>query len=363
MRSKTDMCTSILAFATALALPASAQLDSAFTLSGYAEAYYSYELSNPDNHLRQGPFYSFSRHNETTLNMGFIKLGYEKNNVRGNLALMAVTYAQYNLASEPELLRSVFEANVGVKLSKTRELWIDAGIMPSHIGFESAIGADCWNLTRSLLAENSPYYEAGVKLGYTSPSEKWYMAGMVLNGWQRIARPEGNNTPAFGTQLTYTPSDNVTLNWSTFVGNDQPDSVAQMRYFSNLYAQLQITERFGLTAGFDYGMQEAVSGDSSSMWMSPVLIPRFQLSERSWIAARWELYQDQDGVIVGSTGTPNGFNTMGYSINYDRQIGDNVLWRIEARTLNAQDKIFVDDSNVPTTSNVFFTTSLSIRFP
>lgn len=363
MRSRTDMRSFIIPAALSLALPAAAQLDSAFTLSGYAEVYYGYELSNPDNHLRQGPFYSFNRHNEVNLNMGYAKLAYATNNVRGNFALMAGTYAQYNLAAEPELLRSVFEANVGVKLSKTRELWIDVGIMPSHIGFESAIGADCWNLTRSLLAENSPYYEAGVKLGYTSPNEKWYMAGMLLNGWQRIARPEGNNTPVFGTQLTYKPNKNTTLNWSTFVGNDQPDSVSQMRYFSNLYAQLQLTERFGLTAGFDYGMQQAASGDSSSTWMSPVLIPRFQLGDRSWIAARWELYQDTDGLIVGATGTPNGFNTMGYSINYDRRIADNVLWRIEARALNSQDKIFVDDSDAATTSNVFFTTSLSIRFP
>jgi len=352
----------ILSATLALAFPAAAQLDSAFTLSGYAEAYYSYELSNPDDHLRQGPFYSFNRHNEVNLNVGYAKLAYAKNNVRGNFALMAGTYVQYNLVAEPELLRSVFEANVGVKLSKTRELWIDAGIMPSHIGFESAIGADCWNLTRSLLAENSPYYEAGVKLGYTSPSEKWYAAGMLLNGWQRIARPDGNNTPAFGTQITFKPSDKVTLNWSTFVGNDMPDSVSQIRYFSNLYAQLQITERFGITAGFDYGMQEAATGDSSSTWMSLVLILRFQLGDRSWIAARWELYQDTDGAIVGATGTPNGFNTMGYSVNYDRKVSDNVLWRIEARALNGQDKLFVDDSNVATTSNVFITTSLSIRF-
>lgn len=353
----------VLPLACALSLTGVAQLDSTISVSGYAELYYSYDLSNPGDHLRQGPFYSFNRHNETTLNLGFVKLAYEKSNVRGNLALMAGTYAQYNLAAEPELLRSVFEANVGVKLSKQHELWLDAGIMPSHIGFESAIGADCWNVTRSLLAENSPYYEAGVKFGYTSKNEKWYVAGMLLNGWQRIARPEGNNTPAFGTQLTYTPSDKVKLNWSTFVGNDQPDSVSQLRAFSNLYAQLQITERFGLIAGFDYGMQQEASGDSSSLWMSPVLIPRFTLNERTHLAARWELYQDRDGVIIGATGTPNGFNTMGNSLNLDRRIGENVLWRIEARMLQSEDKIFVDDKAVASQSNTFFTTSLSIELP
>ena len=123
------------------------QLDSAITLSAYAEAYYSYDLAQPDDHLRPGFFYSYNRHNEVNLNMGMIKLAYAKNNVRGNFALMAGTYAQYNLAAEPELLRSGFEANAGVKLSKSKNLWLDAGIMPMHrqvlvdrIGHELALG-------------------------------------------------------------------------------------------------------------------------------------------------------------------------------------------------------------------------------
>ncbi len=346
-----------------IALSSSAQkLDSAITMSAYAEMYYSFDLAQPENHLRPGFFYSFNRHNEVNLNLGMVKLNYAKNNVRGNIALMAGTYPQYNLAAEPELLRSVFEANAGVKLSKKKELWLDAGIMPSHIGFESAIGKDCWNLTRSLLADNTPYYEAGARLSYTSPNSKWYAAGLLLNGWQRIARVDGNNTPAFGTQLTFKPNSTTAINWSTFVGNDKPDSVSQMRIFNNLYAQFQVTERFGLILGCDIGMEEAAQGDSSSTWISPVVIPRFKINERTYIAARWELYQDEDGVII-ATGTPNGFNTMGYSLNFDRWITPSVLWRIEGRMLQSEDKIFADADAKATQSNTFITTSLAIALP
>jgi hypothetical protein len=66
-----------------------------------------------------------------------------------------------------------------MKLSKKQNLWLDAGIMPSHIGFESAVSADCWTLTRSLLAENSPYYETGIKLGYVSKDEKLYISALL----------------------------------------------------------------------------------------------------------------------------------------------------------------------------------------
>lgn len=353
-----------------MVLTASAQmLDSAITISAYAEAYYGYELAQPEDHLRPGFFYSFNRHNEVNLNMGMVKLAYARKNVRGNFALMAGTYAQYNLAAEPELLRNVFEANAGVKLSTRRNLWLDVGILPSHIGFESAIGKDCWNLTRSILADNTPYYEAGARVSYASNNGKWYASGLLLNGWQRITRVNGNNTPAAGTQLTYKPNGNTTLNWSTFVGNDKPDSVSQLRIFNNLYAQLQITERFGVIMGCDIGAEQAASGDSlpgaqaaSGTWITPILIPRYRLGERSYLAARVEYYQDEQGVII-ATGTPKGFRTLGYSLNFDQWVNPNVLWRIEARSLSSEDPVFVDTDGGPSTTNTFFTASIVFSIP
>jgi len=331
------------------------------SISGYIEVYYSYDFSNPANHERPSFFYNYKRSNEVNLNIGFIKIAYNTKTVRSNLALMEGTYAQYNLAGEQGLLKNVFEANVGVKVSKTQNVWVDAGVLPSHIGFESAIGKDCWNLTRSLLAENSPYYETGVKLGYTSKSEKLYMSVMYLNGWQRIQRVAGNQTPAFGSQITIKPSSNVTLNWSTFVGNEQPDSVQKWRYFNNFYTQLNLTNKIGLIAGFDIGIQQKTKGSNSyDVWYSPVLIARYLLSNRIHIAGRGEFYSDKNGVII-ETGTPNGFQTLGYSLNLDYHFLNNVVFRVEGRGLSSKDKIFTL-ANKPSSHNYFVTTSLAISF-
>ena len=89
---------------------------SPFSISGYLETYYSYDFGNPDSHERPGFFYSFNRHNEANLNIGFIKASYAAERVRANLALMAGTYAQYNLAAEQPVMRHVFEVNAGYKL-------------------------------------------------------------------------------------------------------------------------------------------------------------------------------------------------------------------------------------------------------
>lgn len=334
---------------------------SPLTFSGYVETYYSYDLGQPDTHVRPPFFYSYNKHNEVNLNLGFAKAAYAKDNIRGNFALMAGTYPQYNLVGEEDLLRHVLEANVGVKISKTHNLWVDAGVMPSHIGFESAIGKDCANLTRSILAENSPYFEAGVKIGYTSKSEQWYLAAMYLNGWQRIQRIQGNQTPAFGTQVTYKPNAKTTLNWSTYVGNEQVDVDRKWRYFNNFYGQFKLSDKTNLTAGFDVGSQQSVNKSNKyDTWYSPVLILQYKPTSKIQLAARGEYYDDQKGVIIAS-GTVNGFKTYGFSANFDYLVADNVLFRIEARDLSSKDEVFFKQGD-PSRSNTFLTSSLAISF-
>ncbi len=348
----------------AASLVANAQSDStksSLTFSGYAEAYYSYDFNQPDNHLRPSFFYNFNRHNEANLNLGFINANYSGKNVRGNLGLMAGTWAQYNSSAEQSLLQHVWQANIGVKLSKKKNLWIDGGVLPSHIGFESAVGKSCDNLTRSLIADNTPSWEGGVKIGNTSDNTKWFLSALVVNGWQRIARPDGNNTPAFGTQFTFTPSSKIMLNYSTFIGNDKPDTLKQMRYYHNFYGVFRPTSKFGITLGFDYCMEQKFKGSNEyNNLFSPVLIIKYQVTDKFAIAGRGEFYSDENGIII-ATGTENGFQTSGFSLNLDYAPASNVVWRIEGRTLNSKDKIFVKDVDAVNT-NTFVTTSLAISF-
>ena len=329
------------------------------TISGYLETYYSYDFGKPENHMKPAFLYSFSRHNEVNLNFGYIKLAYNKSNVRGNLALMTGVYANTNLAAEPGVLKNIYEANAGIKISKSKNIWLDAGIFSSHIGFESAIGKDCWNLTRSLLAENSPYYESGVKISYNSNNEKWMLSGLILNGWQRIQRVDGNNLPAFGHQLLYKPTSKISLNSSSFVGSDMPDSSRLMRYFHNFYGIFQIHEKFGLTIGFDNGLQQTTKGSSDyNTWFSPVIITKYSATDNLSIALRGEFYSDENGVII-YTGSENGFQTAGLSLNLDYLISENAVWRIEFRGLSSKDEIFILNDE-PSNMNYFATTSLAI---
>jgi len=360
MKKSLLVCAAMLAAGYLSAQDTTAQ--NPLTVSGYAEVYYSYDFNKPLNNNKAPFLYSHTRNNEVNLNLAFIKAAYNTDKVRANLSFAAGNYMNANYAAEPGVLKNIFEANAGIKLSKKSELWLDAGIFASHIGFESAISKDCWTLTRSILAENSPYYESGVKLGYTSNNGKWFLSAMYLNGWQRITRVDGNTTPAFGTQVTFKPSDKVTLNSSTFIGNDKPDSIKQMRYFHNFYGIFQLSKQLAVTTGFDYGLEQKVKGSSAmNHWYSPVIILRYSPDDKNSIAVRGEYYADPKGVII-ATGTEDGFKTFGWSINYDRKIINNAVWRIEYRGFSGKNNYFIKNNNSFGSNDNFLTTSLAISF-
>ncbi|MDX5435871.1 MAG: porin, partial [Pontibacter sp.] len=209
----------------------------------------------------------------------------------------------------------------------------------------------------SLVAENSPYFLAGAKLSYM-PTTNWTLAAIITNGWQRIRRIPGNSLPSFGTQVNYS-QENYTLNWSTFIGTDDPDATRRMRYFNNLYAVISISEALDLTAGFDIGVQQKTKGSSSvDVWYGPTAIARYTFNPEWAVAARVEYYADEHGVII-PVPSPEGFKTTGTSINIDYTPFRNIACRLEGRWFRASDQIF-EKSDGLTRNNVFLVASLAI---
>ena len=342
-------------------LNAFAQEEPKVKFSGYLETYYAQDFNKPNDHNRPGFIYSHNRTNEINLNLGFIKAAYDSGSIRASLAVMAGTYANANLAAEPGVLKNVFEANAGIKLSKIENLWIDAGIFSSHIGFESAVSKDCWVLTRNISSENTPYYEAGAKITYGTKDGKLTATLLYLNGWQRITRQNGNNKPAGGVQLTWKPTDKITVNYSNYIGTEGADSVRVNRFYHNVYGIFQVTDKFGLTLGFDYGTQQKAKGNSAkNEVLSPVAIAQYKFVDKWAVAGRFEYYNDKNGMLI-STGTPNGFKTKGYSLNVDYAPISNAIIRLEGKIYDSKDKIFSREGN-PVNANATITASIAVSF-
>ncbi len=340
-----------------------AQLDSIgdfkVTLNGYLETYYLYDFANPGDHLRPAFYVSHHRHNEFNLNMGIMRFSAENKKVKTAFALMSGTYVNTNLALETGVLKNIYEANVSLKLHPKSELWLQMGIFNSHIGFESAIGADCFTLTRSIAADNSPYYESGARLNYKSKNKKWDWSFLVLNGWQRIQRLNNNTMPSLGTQITYTATI-VTFNSSNYFGNEGTDAFPIWRYFHNFYLIKKIGAKNTLIVGLDAGLQNNSVKSSTIYWYTPQLVYRYSLSKKFDIAARVEHYFDKDAAITAPVKNAK-FNMLGASINLDYKIINNVLFRIEFKQLNNSDPIFTNQAKL-TRYNSSIASAFTVKF-
>ena len=322
-------------------------------VSVFLETYYAYDFSNPTTETKLPFMYNYNRHNEFNVNNGLIRAQLQYGNTYASIAVHAGTYVVDNYASED--IKLVSEAFVGMYLNDNKKSSIEVGIMPSYIGFESATTATNLTLTRSILAENSPYFMTGIKYNY-KPNDKWSFSGLVTNGWQRINKPQKDVAPSLGTQIVYKPSEKATLNWSTFIGKEFYQTKLAMRYFSNLYWDNTWNSKWRTILGFDFGIQDSSSlNDKHLYWMSPVLIAQYSISPKWQTAVRVEYYQDENNVIIA---TSDAFKTSGASLNFDYLPNSKVKLRTEARYLDSKEAIFFDNKS----DNFFVTTSLSFEF-
>lgn len=310
------------------------------TVGVYAEAYLGLGFTGTSDGVRPGYLYHFTREGRPSVNLAYVRADYARGGLRMHGALAAGTYMRANYAAEPRFLRNILEANVGVRLTRKADVWLDAGVLPSHIGFESAVGRDNWNLTRSMVAENSPYYETGVRLSHTSVDGRLQAGYYLLTGWQRIRMLPGNTMPSHGLQVNYKASGRLTLNYSGFIGTDRPDSLRRWRHYHDLYAILDLGGGFGMVAGFDIGVERPLrSAGGVDIWQGPVCILRYAPDGPWAFAFRAERFDDAGGVII-DIGRPNGFRADGYSVNLDHRPSARLMLRAEARMFRSRTRVF-----------------------
>lgn len=336
--------------------------DSKTTLSifAYLDVFYAYDFNKPVSNIRVPYMVNHNRHNEFNLNIGAIGTSIQNDRYHAKIVLQAGTYAIDNYANENEVMRIVNEASAGIALTRNRKLWLDAGILNSHIGFEALNMMDGITLTRSLMVENIPYYLTGAKLTYTF-NEKWSLLAMITNGWQRIKRVEGNSMMSYSTGLYFTPSDKLKFGWNTFIGTDDPDTTRRMRYFNEIYALITFNNKWTIRTGLDYGIQQTSKGsDHYNPWFLASFLTQYAFHPHWALGLRSEYAIDKYRIIIDNP-TPNEFVLWGLSANLDYKPIKNVLARIEGRYWFSENQIFVKNESY-VSNDLFITFSLLITF-
>jgi hypothetical protein len=340
------------------------------TVSGYIDLYYGYDFSRPADGNRPY-FVSSARHNELSINLAFVDIKYTSANVRARFVPGFGTYMNANYAAEPGTLRNIVEANVGVRLSRSKQIWLDAGVLGSPYTNESAISKDHLMYTRSFAPEYVPYYLSGVKL--TLPLSQKVTAYLYgLNGWQQIQ--DVNAGKALGTQIEYRPNAQVLINWNTYVGDER--SVARptfrTRYFSDIFVIYNPGGRFDATACVYGGIQNrlgAAGRTEQDTWWQINAIGRYKLGQKTSLSGRLEYFNDPRNVQiaainerVGANANPFQFRSSSASLCLNVKVTDTVLARFESRTFFSDLDVYRTAEGNPARSSQLAIASLAAWF-
>src|SRR6056297_1471127 len=318
-------------------------------ISGFIDAYYAADLlDNTDDKAVQPFLFNHNRNREFQINLAMLKVAATSDYYRAVVHLQTGTYAFDNYAAEPILYQTLYEAYAGIALNKRQTSWLDFGIFESHIGYESAISIRNYTLTRSLMAENSPYYLTGARLTY-KPNKQWLFRIILCNGWQRIQRPDEQRWPALGTQVNYKWSNFYTLNWSTYIGSEFPLGDSRHRIFNSFYLQGDLPSQWGWILAVDFGYQEVLSNDNWEHWYAASALISYPLAENWKMAMRAERFRDLSAFVIGPD-----FSAWAGSVNIDYSPVSQVAFRSELKFL------FSDLDFRSGQSHLILTTSIAV---
>lgn len=312
----------------------------------YAEGYYSFAFNQPANFDRSYTTHA-ARHNEFNVNLAYLEALVNEDKVRGRIALQVGTSVHNNYSGEPTigsvsgptLARHIQEAKAGYKMGENT--WLDGGIFFAHVGAESWISRDNLTLTRSLVADYSPYYLSGVKLTHDF-SQRFSAQLLVVNGWQIIS--ENNKDKSVGTSLSYS-FDRWSVAYNTMAGQEvSPADVSgnrfsRFRHFHDFIIRSTGSSALEWAAQFDLGFQRGQTTRNFQSWYGSTLMARFRVADKSKLALRGEYFRDPNQLVI-ATGVAPSAKIFGASLGYDQELASALLWRTEYRFLSSTNQIF-----------------------
>ena len=277
---------------------------SSFSVHGYVDTYYQYNLNKPTSNFNQGRIFdvrdgSFSvglvqtALTYTTDKSEFVAdLTFGPNADLGNFG---------NLGTGLTIKQAYFAYNISGKLK------MSVGQFGTHIGYELIDAPANANYSLSYLFGNGPFYATGIKFDYALSDKFAFMAG-VVNGWDALS--DFNDAKSIILQAVITPSEKLSLflNWK---GGDESNGASNFGTYEGSYTGIfDLTGAYqasknllvGVNAAygtFSTGAKTAVAGNAWSedaTWYGAALYLNYAVSDKFSLNFRGEHFNDEKGL-------------------------------------------------------------------
>lgn len=306
-------------------------------ISGFLDVYYAYNFNRPADHVNfiPGTGTSAKRDNELAINLAQIDFIVAPKPVGLHIAAGYGTSLEvvHSAEVDPDTWRNLVQASFQIQTEGG--LLVEAGVFPSHIGFETFPSKDNWNYTRSWEGELSPYYQTGVKLAFPLGG-RWSAQVHFLNGWQVIA--DNNRGKSLGWQFAY-GGDKLTVTFNGIVGPELPDDDHDLRALVDTVAIWKVTSHWSFAASLDLAGQEEPGG-GRAQWGGLALYARVAPPEsKRAFTLRAEYYDDEDGAISHTAQT-----LKEVTATLELRPLDHLILKLEGRYDRSTAEVFTGDT-------------------
>jgi Putative beta-barrel porin-2, OmpL-like. bbp2 len=324
------------------------------TIGGYVEAFWQWNVNNPDNFVTNYRGFD-NRHNMFTLDNVVLDLVGTYGAVSTHIALqIGNTPNAYYLSepvwratsgagpSSPAIWQNIQQANVAYVAPVGAGLTLDMGVFLSPIGPEGMAIKDQWNWSRSNLFFGLPFYHSGMRATY--PVTPRLTASLQLyNGWNNIVDSNLQLSPA--AQLVYTIPDELTLAALYFGGVERLEGAPEgssWRHLFDTYAIWTPRPDVQLLAHVDAGFERNDFGTSS--WYAGALGARWKARSWLYVAGRGDYFHESVARDENGSASPifwAGAKWMSSgTLTLDTRPNDNMSVRLEYRHDQSQAPLF-----------------------
>ena len=278
-------------------------------ISGLVDGYYTFNNNHPAsgfNTLRNFEV----KANQFSLNMTKLSLSHAPDPIGFTLDLGWGRAWQIFHSTDPAgtgIISYIPQAYVSVKPENWGGFQFDFGKFYTSAGAELTENNLTWSYGRGYLYTNGPYYHFGARV--TKPLAKSFTVGLQLvNGWNNVE--DNNSGKTIGITTAWTGSKVSWFN-NFYTGPEKNGTNEGKRHFYDTVLNLNPHPKTSFYVNFDYGRENKAFDDSAAEWLAIGLSGRFQTTEHTALALRYENYNDRRGFITGQDQTLNSFTVTG----------------------------------------------------
>ena len=170
-----------------------------------------------------------------------------------------------------------------------------------------------------------------------SPVVDWSL--YLVNGWD--VNNDNNRDKTVGTRLLVNTGGVLSGGFSVISGPEQDDNNRSRRSVFAIDLEMHPVRGWLLAGEFNYGLEtKALTNDAQADWSGLMLLGRIDFSRRGGLAARFDFFDDHDGLRTGYVQ-----QLKALSLSPSLALSENMTARFEGRYEFSDRKVFLDDDD------------------